>query len=73
MVNWAISTTQIWGLSKRVRDTDSKRRIPIMRKTKYIENLPTTLFTASTERTKAAIGLGIAAPFIFFHQTVIPL
>jgi hypothetical protein len=63
MVNCAISTDQMLEIPKRFLAIGSYNRIPIIAKTRYMENLPTYLFVDSTACTKILIALGIFAPF----------
>jgi hypothetical protein len=65
MVNWAISTAHMLDLPKRFLAIGSYSRIAIIMKTKYMENVPTTLFIPSTDRTKVFTALGIFAPFFW--------
>jgi hypothetical protein len=45
---------------------DSNSKIPPMAKTRYIENFPTAVFTASTDLTNILIGLSILHLYIQF-------
>ena len=51
MVNCDSSMAQICGLLKKVREMEANNNIPIITKTRYMANLPTTRLTASTYRT----------------------